>query len=109
KDYRDWLKSIQPTADGDYAVGAEKYRRKLAYEEMVDMPLDQALAVGEAQLRKDEAAFAAAAQKIDQSKSPDQVMAYLIKDHPTADTLVSAAREQLVALRKFIVDRNLVP
>ena len=109
RDYRDWLKSIQPTADGSYALGAENFRRKLAYEEMVDMPLDQLLAVGEAQLKKDQAAFAAAAQKIDPSKSPDQVMADLIKDHPTAETLIPTARDELVALRKFIVDRNLVP
>ena len=109
KDYRDWLKSIQPAANGDYALGAEKYRRKLAYEEMVDLPLDRVLAVGEAQLRKDQAAFVSAARKIDPSKSPDAVMAALIKDHPTADTLVPMAREQLVTLRKFIADRNLVP
>ncbi|HEX4504691.1 MAG TPA: DUF885 family protein, partial [Alphaproteobacteria bacterium] len=109
KDYRDWLKSIQPAANGSYALGAEKYSRKLAYEEMVDMPLDQVLAVGEAQLKKDQAAFVAAAQKIDPSKSPDQVAAELIKDHPTAETLIPMARDQLVAMRKFIVDRNLVP
>jgi uncharacterized protein (DUF885 family) len=109
EDYRDWLKSIQPTANGSYALGAENYRRKLAYEEMVDMPLDQVLAMGEAQLKKDQAAFVAAAQQIDPSKSPDQVMAELIKDHPTAETLIPTARDELVALRKFIADRNLVP
>jgi uncharacterized protein (DUF885 family) len=109
KDYRDWLKTIQPTADGNFALGAENYRRKLDYEEMVDMPVDQVLAVGEAQLKKDQAAFVATAHRIDPSKSPDQVAAELIKDHPTADTLVSTARDELVALRKFIVDRNLVP
>jgi uncharacterized protein (DUF885 family) len=109
KDYRDWLKSIQPAANGSYALGAENYRRKLAYEEMVDMPLDQVLAVGEAQLKKDQAAFAEAAHRIDPSKSPDQVLAELIKDHPTAETLIPIARDQLVAMRKFIVDHNLVP
>ena len=109
KDYRDWLKSIQPTADGSYALGAENYRRKLAYEEMVDMPLDQVLAVGEAQLRKDQAAFVDAAHRIDPSKSPDQVAAELIKDHPTSETLIPTARDQLVAMRKFITDRALVP
>ena len=109
KDYREWLKSIQPSANGSFALGAENYRRKLAYEEMVDLPIDQVLAIGEAQLNKDQAAFVATAHKIDPTKSPDEVAAELIKDHPTADTLISTAREQLVALRKFIVDRNLVP
>jgi len=109
KDYREWLKSIQPTANGSYALGAENYHRKLEYEEMVDLPIDQVLAIGEAQLKKDQAAFVATAHRIDPSKSPDQVAAELLKDHPTADTLVSTARDQLVALRKFIVDRNLVP
>ena len=45
KDYQDWLKTIQPTANGSFALGAENYHRKLEYEEMVDMPLDQVLAV----------------------------------------------------------------
>jgi uncharacterized protein (DUF885 family) len=109
KDYRDWLKSIQPAANGGYALGAEKYRRKLAYDEMVDMPLDQVLAVGEAQLKKDQALFVASAHRIDPVKSPDEVADALIKDHPTGETLIPTARDQLVALRKFIVERNLVP
>ncbi len=106
---REWLKTIQPTANGSFALGSENYQRKLAYEEMVDMPVDQVLAVGEAQLKKDQAAFVATAHRIDPTKSPDAVAAELAKDHPTADTLVSTARDQLVALRKFIVDRDLVP
>ena len=109
KDYQAWLKTIQSTANGSFALGMENYHRKLAYEEMIDLPVDQVLSVGEAQLKKDQAAYVAAAHRIDPNAAPDAVAAALLKDHPTAETLVSTAADQLVALRKFIVDHDLVP
>lgn len=109
EDYQAWLKALEPNAKGSFALGPETYRLKLAYDEMVDMPLDQLLAVGEAQLKKDQAALEATAKRIDPTKTVDQVAADLLKDHPAADALVPTAEGQLVALRKFIVDRNLTP
>jgi uncharacterized protein (DUF885 family) len=108
-DYSAWLKSIQSTAKGSFALGAGNFLAKLRYEEMVDIPLDRLLAIGEAQLKKDQAALVATSHRIDPAKSVDQIVADLAKDHPSADTLVSTARDQLVALRKFIVDRKLTP
>jgi uncharacterized protein (DUF885 family) len=109
EDYRTWLKALEPNAKGSFALGPETYRRKLAYDEMVDMPLDQLLAVGEAQLKKDQAALVATAKAIDPAKTVEQVAADLLKDHPAAEALVPTAENQLAALRKFIVDHNLTP
>ena len=33
-------------SNGDFRIGAENLRKKLAYEEMVDVPLDRLLQVG---------------------------------------------------------------
>lgn len=108
-DYKIWLENLLPGAKGDFALGAENFRLKLAYEEMVDLPLDRLLDIGYAQLKKDQQALEAAARRIDPGKSTDEVVAELERDHPTADGLVPAARDELVALRKFIVDRKLAP
>ncbi|HLG87832.1 MAG TPA: DUF885 domain-containing protein [Alphaproteobacteria bacterium] len=109
QDYRDWLKGLLPNAHGSFALGAENYRLKLEYEEMIDVPLDRLLSIGYANLKKDQEALAVAARRVDPIKSTDDVIATIAKDHPTADGLVPTARDELVALRKFIVDENLTP
>ncbi|MDQ6708097.1 MAG: DUF885 domain-containing protein, partial [Acidobacteriota bacterium] len=37
---------LLPRSHGDFRLGAENFRRKLSYEEMVDTPLDQLLRIG---------------------------------------------------------------
>src|SRR5262249_22935005 len=44
-----WLKTdLLPRSKGTYALGAETFARQLLYEELVDLPLDTLLAIGEA-------------------------------------------------------------
>jgi uncharacterized protein (DUF885 family) len=107
EDYKSWLEAIRPNANGNFAVGAENYWLKLQYEEMIDVPLDRLLEIAYGRLRQDQQALVETAHRIDPNKSPDDVAALLQKDHPTADRLIPTAREQLVALRNFIVDRDL--
>jgi len=109
EDYKSWLEKARPEAKGKFALGPENFRLKLQYEEMIDTPLDQLLAIGYAQLKKDQQALVAVARQIDPAQSTDAVIAGLQKDHPTADTLIPTARDQLVALRRFVVDRKLTP
>src|SRR5262249_18778003 len=53
-----WLKAtLLPASKGEYALGKEKFLLKLKYEEMVDLPLDQLLDIGQRQLEKDHADF----------------------------------------------------
>ena len=45
--YQAFLKNdLLPRSHGDFRIGAENYRRKLLYDEMVDTPLDRLLEVG---------------------------------------------------------------
>ena len=47
KDYEEFLKTeLLPKSNGDFRLGAENYAKKLAYEEMVDIPLDRLLQIG---------------------------------------------------------------
>ena len=53
-----WLKKdLLPRSKGKYALGADTFARQLLYEELVDIPLDQLLAIGEANLARDQEAF----------------------------------------------------
>jgi uncharacterized protein (DUF885 family) len=104
-----WLKKdLLPRSKGKYALGAETFARQLLYEEMVDVPLDKLLAIGEANLKRDQEAFRAVAQKIDAKKTPAEVMKTLADDHPTEADLIPSARRTIEKVRQFLVDKKIV-
>src|SRR5207247_9143891 len=74
-DYLGWLqKDLLPHSKGTFAIGAENYRLKLLYDEMVDVPLPRLLKIGYAQLRKDQGAFIETAKRIDSNKTPEEAL-----------------------------------
>ncbi len=104
-----WLKSdLLPRSKGDYAIGAENYRKKLLYDEMVDIPLDRLLEIAYADLHRNQQAFRDTAKKIDPNKTPQQILEQAEKDHPTAAGLLPAFRNTLAGLRSFIVQHKIV-
>jgi len=104
-----WLKhDLLPMSHGKYALGADAFAKKLLYEELVDIPLDRLLAIGEANLKRDHDAFVAVAAKIDPTKTPAEVMKTLENDHPTVDDLIPSARRTIEKCRQFLIDRNIV-
>jgi uncharacterized protein (DUF885 family) len=105
----DWLKTdLQPRSKGSYVLGEALFLDKLRYEEMVELPLADLLAKGEANLQKDHDAFVATAKQIDASKTAAQVMAMLGQQHPTADDLIPAVRRSVEAARQFVIAKDLV-
>jgi uncharacterized protein (DUF885 family) len=104
-----WVESdLLPRAKGNYAIGKEAFMKKLETEEMLDIPLDRLLAIGEANLKKDREAFLATAAKIDPKKSPAKVLEELTEDHPKPDGLVAATRGTIERTRKFLIDKKIV-
>ncbi len=104
-----WMKSdLLPKSGGDYKLGADNYRKKLLYDEMVDIPLDKLLEIGYADLRRNQQAFRDTAKKIDPKKTPQQILDDAEKDHPTADHLLQSFRDTLAGLRAYIVDHRLM-
>jgi uncharacterized protein (DUF885 family) len=107
--FADWLeKDLQPRSTGNYAIGADNYRAKLRYEEMVTEPLDVLLRRGEANLRKDYEAFLATARTIDPRAQPVQVMQRLSDQHPNAEDLIPSVARSVEAARKFVIEHDLV-
>src|SRR5258708_7577214 len=109
KDYQSWMKTyLVPRSHGTFAIGAENYRLKLLYDEMVDVSVPRLLKMGYAQLRKDQQAFVETARRIDPKKSPEEVLKQLEKDHPSAQELIPAAQKQLDGIRQFLIDRQII-
>ncbi len=109
KEFAAWLeKDLMPRSRGNYAIGAENFLAKLKYDDMVDLPLDQLLARGEAQLAKDHAAFVETARLINPKKTPAQVMRMLSDERPTAKDLIPSVARSVEEARAFVVDKDLV-
>ncbi len=107
--YQRWLKSdLLPRSQGDFRIGAETFSQKLQFDEMVSIPLDRLLEIGWADLRKNQAAFAATAKEIDPTKSPRQVLAELQADHPRPDHLLQSFRDTFDGLIAFIQDKHII-
>jgi uncharacterized protein (DUF885 family) len=104
-----WLKKdLLPRSKGNFAIGASNFANQLRYEELVEIPLDKLLAIGEANLRRDHEAFVATAKKIDPNKTPAEVMRTLADDHPTESDLIPSAKRTIEKIRQYIVDHHIV-
>ncbi|MBV9617586.1 MAG: DUF885 domain-containing protein, partial [Verrucomicrobia bacterium] len=108
-DYASWLERERlPKATADFALGEEKFHLMLLETELVDLAPEKILEIGLTQLRKEQRAFADAAQKIDPNKSPVEVFKSMQAEHPTQDSLLADINKNLESIRKFVVTRKLV-
>jgi uncharacterized protein (DUF885 family) len=104
-----WLEQdLMPRSRGGFALGAERYRELLRLQEMVETPLPELLAAGEARLAHDRADFLATASKIAPGKKPADVMVALTATHPTAAELIPSVAKGLEAARQYATEHKLV-
>ena len=107
--YADWLtKERLPKADNAFALGESKYRRMLAANEALNTPPAQILEIGLAELRREQAAFAAAAALVEPNKPAIAVFKDIQHDHPTAEGLIPDTRKHLEQIRGFLVQRGII-
>ncbi|MCI0355756.1 MAG: DUF885 domain-containing protein [Acidobacteria bacterium] len=99
---------VLPRSSGDFRIGAENFRKKLLYEEMVDTPLDELRSIGLEDLRRNQQRFRETAAIIDASRPPREVFADLEKDHPAAGELLQNFRDVLGGLRQFLLEKRVV-
>jgi uncharacterized protein (DUF885 family) len=108
-DFVQWLETERlPKSDGSFALGRDAFARMLRSKELIEKSPEEILAVGTAELAREQAAFAAAARAIDPSAKPIDVFKSIQRDHPTAESLIPDAKKNLEAIRKFVADRGIV-
>jgi uncharacterized protein (DUF885 family) len=108
-DYLAWLKSdLLPRSNGDFRIGADAFQKKLAYDEMVDIPLDKLLEIGWANMRQNQEHFRQVAAELELGKEPHAVLEELGAMHPAPDQLMNAFRNTFDSTIGFIKSHHIV-
>ena len=109
KSYGAWLKSdLLPRSNGDFRYGPGTFQKALAYNEMVDIPLDRLLEIATADLHKNQAEFARVAKEIDPAKTPQEELAELATIHPAPDQLLNAFHGEFDSLIAYIRSHHII-
>ena len=109
QEYQAWLQSdVLPRSHGDFRIGATAFRDKLKYDEMVELPLDQLMAIDMANMRQNQQAFASVAKLLDPTKTPQQVLGELASDYPPQDKILDTFRDTFSHLIAFINQKQII-
>src|SRR6185436_7328072 len=90
-----------------FAFGADTYSKALSAQEAIDLPLDRLLEIADADRRKNEDAFQAAAKLVDPKRPSSTVLGEVQLDHPPAPRLLQATQDTLDSIRQFVVDHHI--
>src|SRR5438094_3528040 len=108
EDYKKWLQNdLLPRSDGDFRLGAEKYRKKLRFALASDLPMEQILQRAKADLQQTQTAIyetalplykkyfpkADEATLADKKKVTSAVLNKLSEQHPNDATVVDYAKK----------------
>ncbi len=102
------LNALKPYADASFAVGSNKLSALLKYGEMVDVPLEHLLNIGEDDLKRNLERFSKVTESIDADRSSEEVIASVAADHPSAESLIDETRDMLEDIRQYLIDNDIV-
>lgn len=99
--YQTWLtKTLLPRSQGNFRIGTEAFIKKLQYDEMVDTPLEQLLAIGYSDLRKNQLAY----KRIHLELEAEHAAA----KHVLPDQVLPAFSNSFDGLIEFIQNKNII-
>lgn len=106
--FDDWLKSQESTATNNFALGPEKFRQMLKDTEGVDMDLAELEKIAQADLERNLAAVKAECEKYAPGLSLIDCNNKANESKAEGANLIDAAAKQLVELRKFLEEKQIV-
>ena len=122
-DYKKWLQNdLLPRSDGNFRLGAEKFRKKLRFALASDMPMEEIMKHAQTDLQQTQTAIyetalplykkylpnADAATLADKHKVTAAVLDKLAEQHPDDATVVGYAQKVLAEATDFVKQHNLV-
>lgn len=110
-DYARFLeRDVAPRAKGDFAIGRAAFEQLYRASYHLDRDPDELRAIGAKVLADTKAELARLAKKLDpKAEGFLPVLAALKKKHPTEAELLPTYRREVARVRKFLVDRRVVP
>jgi hypothetical protein len=97
-------------ADAPYLIGLANVEARYRDEELIDLPAQALLTIGERELARARAEFAATAVRVDPTpgRSPLDIWRGVLQQHPKRGELVAAAQRTVDRLFAFVRERRLV-
>ncbi|MEQ1784853.1 MAG: DUF885 domain-containing protein, partial [Hyphomonadaceae bacterium] len=103
-----YFSSLRKSEVTDFAMGADLFSKMLYATERVDAPLDELERIGREDLKRNQDAMAKACATYAPGKTIPQCVAIEESHKPEGGDFVGYARRQLVDLRQFVIDHNVV-
>ena len=109
-DYENWVREeLLPGASEEYAVGEEVFNARLQDEHMLDTDREKLEAYGVKLLADVQREMNELAERLSPGKNWVQVVEDAKKDHPPAEGVLDAYRDEVERGRRFLIDRRLTP
>src|SRR5437762_7921133 len=123
EDYKKWLQNdLLPRSDGDFRLGAEKFRKKLRFALASDLSMEEIMKRAQADLKQTQTAIyetavplykkyfpnADSATLVDKHKVTAAVLDKLAEQHPDDATVVGYAQKVVAEATDFVKRRNLI-
>jgi uncharacterized protein (DUF885 family) len=123
EDYKKWLQNdLLPRSDGDFRLGADKFRKKLRFALASDLPMEEIMKRAQADLQKTQTAIYETALPLykkyfpeaddktlaDKQKVTSAVLDKLAEQHPDDATVVGYAQKIVAEATDFVKQHNLV-
>jgi uncharacterized protein (DUF885 family) len=123
EDYKKWLQNdLLPHADGDFRLGAEKYRKKLRFALASDLPMEEIMKRAKADLEQTQTTIYQTALPLykkyfpnaddktlaDKHKVTAAVLGKLAEQHPDDATVVDYAKKTVTEATDFVKQHDLV-
>ena len=123
EDYKKWLQDdLLPRSDGDFRLGAEKFRQKLRFALASDLSMEEIMKRAQADLQQSQNAIYETALPLykkdfpkadqfalaDKKKVTAAVLNKLAEQHPDDNTIVSYAQKIVGEATDFVRSHNLV-
>ena len=123
EDYKKWLQNdLLPRSDGDFRLGAEKYRKKLRFALASDLPMEEIMKRAKADLEQTQTAIYETALPLykkyfpnadqqsvaDKHKVTAAVLDKLAEQHPNDATVVDYAKKVVTEATDFVKRHDVV-
>ena len=99
---------LPQNGDGDFAIGPQLYSAMLACGEGVTAPLNDVIALGQANLERNLEKLAEATAAIGPGRAIRDIVGEIGRNHPTAASLIPETRSMLEDIRRSLLDYDII-